>query len=124
MPQNLHGRRINFQLLDRLKPILLEKHESPFPTFRSSTSSSQDVLIIRTKNCIGRRVQRREIRPRRQRLLERSQVPDCRVIRLRVNRGAYGQGYRLRFTVSSPPRVSTVRPSTEKTREPVSVPFV
>ena len=30
----------------------------------------------------------------------------------------------VRFTVSSPPRVRTVRPSTEKTSEPVSVPFV
>lgn len=46
------------------------------------------------------------------------------ILKIKSDAGRVEEGVNARLTVSSPPRLSTVRPSTENTKDPVSVPFV
>lgn len=72
MPLHHHRRRIHLDLFLNLQILLPQEQQLPFPSLRRRSSTRDDILIIRTEDRIRGRVERQDVRPRRQRFLERA----------------------------------------------------
>jgi len=109
------------RLRSRLPQLLLIRRSRQH-TRLSSRSASEDVALVGGEDEVGLGVERGEVGRDEEGLFESLGVPDC------AGRGSADvrkavEEKDVRLTVPSPPRLASWRPSAEKTRALVIVPF-
>jgi hypothetical protein len=80
MPEHLDRRSVHLESLDDVQPILVQKYQLAMAALGRSTCTGDDILVIGAEDRIRVGIQRRKVRPCRERLLKRPYIPHCLIL--------------------------------------------